>query len=358
MATDYYAVLGVDRSASTEQIKKAFRKIARETHPDANPNDPAAEAKFKLAAEAYEVLSNPERRRRYDRGDLIDLSDLFGGMGGFGGLDDVLRSVFGDSGIFGQRPQRRVRGRDILVTTEVSLEEAAFGTDAKVEYETLVDCADCSGSGSKRGVRPVTCPDCGGGGQVRTAQRSMFGTMMSVTTCPTCGGEGSLIKEPCPTCDGSGATRDLVSVAIEVPAGIDSGTRLRLTGRGEAGGRSGSAGDLFVEVSVTPDERFDRYGSDLLHTISLDVTEATLGTQIEVPTIDGQTQSLDIEPGVQPGERFVIPGKGMTVLGRRSRGDLVVEVQVEVPSSLTDEERALVERWAELRASRPVETEA
>lgn len=346
---DYYTILGVDRSASTEEIKKAFRKVARETHPDANPHDAEAEAKFKKAAEAYEVLSDPERRRRYDRGDTIDLSDLFGGIGS---LDDLLRSVFGESGLFRERPYRAPRGRDVLVRTSISLEQAATGTEAEVEYRTLTGCEACDGSGARVGSEPVTCPDCGGAGQVRMAQRSVFGTMMSINTCPTCRGEGSLIADPCPDCGGEGATPDTVTVNVEVPPGVSSGTRLRLSGRGESGGRAGQSGDLFVEVAVAEDPRFERLDADLIHRPGLGIAEATLGTRIEVPSINGESVDLEIPPGTQPGASFTFRGKGMPVLGRRQRGDLHVVVEVAIPESLSDEEEALLRRWADLRGER------
>jgi molecular chaperone DnaJ len=349
MAKNYYEILGVERSATTEEIKKAFRKVARETHPDANPNDPEAEARFKLAAEAYEVLSNAERRRRYDRGDTIDLSGLFGGAGG---LDDLLRSVFGDSGFFGSRPSRPPRGRDVLVRTKVTLEEAAFGTEATVEYEADSTCPECSGSGSSPGSHPVTCPDCGGAGQVRMSQRSVFGTMMSVTTCPTCRGDGSLIADPCTECSGTGTVPEKVTVDVEIPPGVSTGTRLRLTGRGESGGRRGHSGDLFVELIVGEDPRFERHESDLVHRTSIGIAEATLGTRIEVPTIDGELMPIEIPRGTQPGSLFTIPGYGMTRLGRRVRGDLMVVVDVAVPEDLDTEEEDLLRRWAELRGER------
>lgn len=345
MAADYYKVLGVERSATSEEIKKAFRKVARETHPDANPDDPTAEARFKQAAEAYEVLSDPSRRQRYDRGDTVDLSDLFAGVGGF---DDLIRSVFGDSGLFGGRPYRPPRGRDVLVRASVTLEEAAFGTEVEVQYSALSTCDVCEGTGASPGTHPVTCPDCGGGGQVRMAQRSVFGTMMSVTTCPTCKGEGALIADPCPECDGSGAKSGKKNVNVEVPAGVSRGTRLRMSGRGESGGRAGQPGDLFVEIDVEPDERFERRESDLVHSLNVSVPQATLGARIEVPTIDGESESLEIPAGTQPGAVFTFSGRGMPVLGRRQRGDMHVVVGVSIPDVLTSEEEQLVRRWSEL----------
>ena len=349
MASDYYGILGVSREASFEEIKKAFRRVARETHPDTNPGDPQAEKRFREAAEAYEVLSEPDRRSRYDRGDTIDLSDL---LGGFGGLDDLLRSVFGDGGVFGGGASRSSRGRDVLVRTEVSLEEAAFGSEAEVEYQTLVACPDCSGTGSEPGYDLATCPDCGGTGQVRVARRSLFGTMMSVTTCPRCGGEGALLTNPCAKCAGSGAVSENVTLSIEIPAGVSSGTRLRLSGRGESAGRAGPAGDLFVEVSVALDPRFERQDADLIHMVSIGLAEASLGTRLDIPLIEGGTTELEIKAATQPRSVFRIPGRGVTVLGRRSRGDLVVVVDVVVPSELSSEEETLLRRWAELRGEK------
>lgn len=349
MAQNYYAILGVEKTATTEEIKKAFRKVARETHPDANPDDPEAEERFKKAAEAYEVLSDADRRARYDRGDTIDLSSLFAGMGG---IDDLLRSVFGDSGLFGGRPYRPPRGRDVLVRASITLTEAAVGTESVVRYEAAVDCDVCAGSGAKEGTEPVTCPDCGGHGQVRVSQRSVFGTMMSVTTCPTCHGEGTLIADPCPECSGSGAKAEMVEVNVEVPAGVTTGTRLRLSGRGESGGRAGQPGDLFVELSVAPDPRFERVDTDLIHRVSVGLAEAALGTEVEIPTVYGDTVELEIPSGTQPGTKFSIDGQGMPLLGRRGRGNLHVVVDVVIPRSLTEEEESLLRRWAELRGER------
>ena len=346
---DYYKILGVERNATQEEIKKAFRKVARETHPDANPGDPEAEAQFKLAAEAYEVLSDPDKRRRHDRGDVIDLGDLFGGVGG---LDDLIRSVFGDSGLFGGRPYRQPRGSDILVRTDITLEQAAFGAETEIKYSTLLDCPVCVGTGAAPGTQPSTCPDCGGAGQVRMAQRSVFGTVMSVTTCPTCQGEGVLIAEPCEHCDGYGATSDDVAMNVEIPAGVTTGTRLRLSGRGESGGRAGHPGDLFVEVNVLPDERFERRDTDLVHRANIDVVEASLGMQLIVPTIDGEEDEIDVPPGTQPGTVFELSGKGMTALGRPGRGRMLVIVDVSIPEELSAEEEGLIRRLGDIRQSR------
>lgn len=349
MAKDYYAILGVGKDATGEEIKRAFRRIARATHPDANPGDPASEARFRDAAEAYEVLSDPDRRRRYDRGDTIDLSDLFAGWGGF---DDLLRSVFGDGQMFGGGSGRPARGRDVLIRVDIDLEGAAFGTEAPVSFLTKVTCLACAGTGAESDDGRSTCPECGGSGSVRMARRSLFGTMMTVGTCPTCRGEGALITNPCPVCSGLGTVEEERTVTVEVPAGVSTGTRLRLSGRGESGGRNGPAGDLYVEVHVTPDPRFERHDADLIHRLTIGIAEASLGTRITVPLVEGGTTDLDIPAGTQPGSVFQLPGLGVTRLGRRSRGDLHVVVAVEVPTDLSPEEEEILRRWADLRGER------
>ncbi len=352
MATDYYELLGVARDASAEDIKKAFRRVARETHPDANPDDPTAEARFKEVAEAYEVLKDPERRRRYDRGETFDIGDLFG-AGGFGGFEDILRSVFGDGSVFGQgRPQQQSRGRDVLARVNVSLEEACFGVEANVSFRTNVSCEVCSGSGAKPGTDRITCPTCQGAGAVRVQRRGILGTMMTVATCETCTGTGEVVSDPCERCTGVGIVPSDREVSVEIPPGVDNGTRLRLNREGEAAGRGGQPGDLFVEIRVQPDERFVRDGAELIHNVSIGIAEASLGTTIEIPLIDGKTHELDIPAGTQPGWATAIRGEGMSRLGRRGRGDLVVAVAVEVPADLSREERELLKRFAELRGEK------
>ena len=269
----------------------------------------------------------------------------------FSGRSSVSRALW--------RPTHRPhRGRDVMVGAEVTLEEAAFGTETVVDYPSLTGCETCGSSGASPGTHPVTCPDCGGGGQVRMAQRSVFGTMMSVTTCPTCQGEGSIVTDPCPDCTGSGARPNRVKVNVEVPAGVSDGTRLRIIGRGESSGRSGQAGDLFVEIAVSPDPRFERRDLDLVHRLIVGVPEATLGARIEVPTIDGVAENLDIPAGTQPGSIFTLSGRGMPQLGRRARGDMHVVVDVVIPEVTSDEEADLVRRWAELRGESANRTES
>ncbi len=348
MPPDYYALLGVAKDATTGEIKKAFRRIARDTHPDANPDDPEAASRFRAAAEAYEVLSDPDRRRRYDRGDTIDIGSLFGP----GGLDDLINSVFGGGGLFGSPPRRPARGRDVLVRAEIDLAAAAFGTSVPVRFQTRSTCGVCGGTGAATTSGRETCPDCGGTGSVRVARRSLFGTMMTVATCSRCHGEGVIISDPCPTCRGAGSADDEISVTVEVPAGVATGTRLRLSGRGESGGRSGPSGDLFVEIVVTPHPRFERIDDDLVLRASVGIAEATLGTRLEVPLIDGDVTLLDVPAGTQPGDVIHVPNAGMTRLGRRSRGDMHVVLGVVVPEDLSEEEEELLRRWADLRGER------
>lgn len=352
MAKDYYADLGVSRDATTEEIKRAFRRVARESHPDANPGDPAAEARFRHAAEAYEVLSNPDRRRSYDRGDVVDFGDLFSG---FGGLDDLIRSVFGDSGLFGGGGGRPVtnRGRDVLVAVEVDLGTTAFGGDAQVAFRTRNACETCAGEGTAPGTSPVTCPTCGGTGTVRVARRGLLGTMMTVTNCSTCGGHGTVVSDPCKTCHGIGAVPGDRNVKIEIPAGVTSGTRLRLTGRGEFPGRRGIAGDLHVEVRTLPHSEFERDGDDLIYRLRLGMAEAALGAKLEIPLLEGGTETHEVPPGTQPGTVFRLPGLGTAHLGKRGRGDLLAYVVVEVPTKLSPEEEEALRTFAQLRGERP-----
>lgn len=353
MASDYYAVLGVPRDASQDDIKKAFRRLARESHPDANPDDPTAEARFREIAEAYEVLSDPERRRRHDRGDTIDLGDLFGG--GFGGFDDLLRSVFGDLSGFGAGAGARgpERGRDILARVEVDLAEAAFGTTVDVAFRTNVVCAVCSGDGARPGSDRSICPTCSGSGAVRVARRGLLGTVMSVTTCGTCSGSGEVFADLCERCAGAGVYADDRSVKVEVPAGVSTGTRLRLSREGEAVARGGQAGDLFVETVVRPDPRFERDGDDLVYRTGIGVAEAALGTVLTAPLLEGGETQVAVPEGTQPGWITRVPGSGMTKLGRRGRGDLVISVDVRVPTDLSAEEEELLRQFAELRSERP-----
>ncbi len=354
MSKDYYDLLGVARDASAEEIKKAFRAKARDSHPDANPDDPGAEERFKEIAAAYEVLSDPTRRRSYDRGENIDLTDFFSG---FGGLDDLIRSVFGDSGIFGAGPVRtgNPRGRDILVRVPIDLASAAFGTQSDVAFRTNVLCGVCDGSGAEPGTSPVRCTNCAGTGAVRVTRRGLLGPMMQVMACEVCSGMGEMISDACHECGGNGVTPANRSVSVEIPAGVSSGTRLRLTGEGEAAPRRGRPGDLFVEIEVAADPRYERRGDDLVHRTSVGIAEAALGSEIDVPLIDGSSVPVEVPAGTQPGWTTKVPGAGMGRLGRRGRGDLYVVVDVSVPTKLSGEQEDLLRRFSELTGETPAE---
>jgi len=342
---DYYELLGVSRDASSDEIKKAFRRLARDSHPDANPDDPSAEARFRQYAEAYEVLSDPEKRTRYDRGDT--LGDLFSGLGSF---DDLLRSVFGDSGLFGSGGRTvDQRGRDIRVRLDIDLEDAAFGSVHEVQFRASVGCETCDGSGARPGSHKETCSTCGGAGQVRVARRSMFGSVMTVTACGTCQGLGQVIAEPCDACHGTGVTDGMRQVSVEVPQGVSDGTRLRLNREGEAGARGAPPGDLYVEMSVQAHDLFIRQGDDLIYELTIGIAQAALGSENDVPLLGGGMRRLETEAGTQPGDVIRIRGEGVGRLGRRGRGDLFVRVDVEVPKRLTIAEREILKRYAEAR---------
>ena len=346
MSKDFYDILGVSRDASTEEIKKAFRAKARDSHPDANPDDPTAEARFREIAEAYEVLSDPERRHRYDRGDTIDLNDLFASFGGF---DDLIRSVFGESGLFSTPTRQANRGRDVLVPARITLAEAAFGVTKELEFASLVGCEMCDGSGAAPGTNPETCSKCAGAGAVRVARRGFLGSVMTLTACDLCAGTGQMIRVRCETCHGKGLTSGERSVSVEIPGGVSEGTRLRLTGQGEPGSRGARRGDLYVEIRVEPDNRFVRDGDDLIFRIDLGVAQATLGTGVEVPLIEGGLEQVEVPRGTQPGTVFPLRGKGMERIGRRGRGDLLVEINVRVPEELSKEQEEALRAYASVR---------
>lgn len=351
---DYYKTLGVERGASQEEIKKKFRQLARDTHPDANPGDPAAEARFREIAEAYEVLSDPQRRAAYDRGEQLNVGDLFSS---FGGLDDILQQFFGGGfgGFGGARRRGPRRGSDVGVVVDVTLAEAAVGASRRIEVTAPERCPACAGSGAEPGSDPRRCPSCNGAGQVQVARQTMLGSMMTVTECATCRGQGEVIDEPCKQCSGSGRIDAAKSLTVEVPPGVDDGTRLRLSGRGGAGERGAPAGDLYVQVRVEASPDFTRIGSDLHHKVQLGIAEAALGKTVLVPLVDGSTTDIDIPSGTQSATVFRLGKQGMPRLQRRGRGDLLIEVEVLVPTDLTAEEEDALRAFAELRGEAPVE---
>jgi molecular chaperone DnaJ len=343
---DYYELLGVSRTATEAEIKKAFRAIARELHPDVS-DDPDAEERFKEIVEAYEVLSNAERRQLYDR---------FGHAGlrsrgyaptsfDFGTLGDLFSAFFGDD-LFGVGARRRgsARGADVAAEIEIELVEAARGVERDVPFKVAVPCAACQASGAEPGTAPVTCPTCGGSGRLQAVSDTVFGQFVRMQACGRCGGTGRVIEHPCHTCDGAGRVIEERSLAVEVPAGIHDGQRIRLGGEGHAGDLGARAGDLYVLVHVKPDPRFVREGNDLFATVDLTMTQAALGGKIGVPTLEGEIE-LELDPGTQPGEVRVLRGRGMPVLQGRGRGDLRLLVNVAVPRRLTEDQRGLLEQF-------------
>jgi molecular chaperone DnaJ len=343
MAGDYYQILGVERTDSEDDIKKAYRRLARQFHPDANQEDPDAEEKFKEIAEAYGVLSDPARRRDYDQFGTAKVP-----TGGFDPFD-LFASFFGGDPFrsYAQRGQSR-RGNDLVLELEVSLEEVVKGASKSVTIRNLTTCATCQGSGCKPGTSPERCSRCSGTGAVRQVGRSIFGNVMTSYTCPQCHGSGEEIASPCPECNGDGRMERVDEVPITVPAGVDDGVQLRISGRGEAGRRGGGVGDLYVAIRVAPHEGFQRQGDDLITRLTVPMTQAALGASIEFETFDGMV-SVAVAPGTQPGKVNRIKGKGVPRLGRTGRGDLLVEMGVEVPMHLNDEESKLLRRLAALR---------
>lgn len=343
---DHYEVLGVARTATADEIKKAYRRLARQHHPDINPEDAEAEVRFKEIALAYEVLSDPEQRRNYD---------MYGDAGpgaGYGGFGDIFDAFFGGGGgPFGtgaRGPSGPPRGDDLETVIDLSFEEAVFGVEAPVTIRTAVPCDACEATGAERGSSAVTCTECGGQGQVRRVRQSILGQMVTTGPCTRCGGMGTIIEHPCVECRGEGRRIDQQTYTIDVPAGIDSGSTLRLTGRGAAGPRGGGMGDLYVHVNVRPHERFEREGFDLHHELTIPFTQAALGAHLEFETLDS-TEDLVIEPGTQSGTVVRMKGRGVPHVEGRGRGDLLVSLRVETPVRLDAEEEQLLRQLAELR---------
>jgi molecular chaperone DnaJ len=355
---DFYELLGVSHSASPDEIKRAYRRKARELHPDANAGDTAAAERFKEVARAYAVLSDDEQRARYDRfgeagvggasgGPRMD--DVFGG----GGLNDLFDAFFGGQNPFGGGGGRRgptgpPRGQDMEIVADVSFEQAVFGATVPVTLKLPQRCTECGGSGAGSGTRPVTCADCNGLGQVQRIRQSLLGQMVTTATCPRCGGLGQVIATPCPTCRGEGRVTADHTYQVDVPAGVDTGSTLRLSGRGAAGPRGGPAGDLYVHLRVDEHDRYWRDGNDLVTTVPISIVQAALGTTVALPTLDGD-EELVIPAGTQPGREFTLRGRGVPRLQGRGRGDLRAQLVVQVPTKLDDEEQALLRQLAEKR---------
>lgn len=350
---DYYEVLGVTRAATEQDLKTAYRRLAHQYHPDKNQTDPEAEERFKEAAEAYAVLSNPEQRQRYDRfghaGVSSSAANAAWGAPGFGGIEDILGDLFGFGDVFGAagRPGSRrssaQRGADLRYDLEITLEQAAAGMTAQLRIPKLETCETCNGSGAAAGTKPETCRTCQGAGQVRFQQ----GFFSVSRTCSTCRGSGQVITSPCETCRGAGRVEREKSMEVRIPAGVETGSRLRLQAEGESGVQGGPAGDLYVVIHVAEHEEFERQGNNLYASVPITFAQAALGSEIEVKTLGGN-QSLKIPAGTQTGTVFRVRGQGMPVLGGRGKGDLFVSVSVITPTSLTREQRRVLEQLAKI----------
>jgi molecular chaperone DnaJ len=352
---DFYETLGVTRTADGKTVKAAFRKLAMQYHPDRNPGDHTAEIKFKEVNAAYECLKDPQKRAAYDRFGHAAFEN--GGMGGPGGfnadfgasMSDIFDSIFGDmmGGRRGSPRGGRERGADLRYNMEISLEEAYAGRTAEIAVPTKVTCETCKGSGSKPGSSPKTCSTCDGHGRVRAAQ----GFFSIERTCPTCNGRGSVISDPCLACNGAGRTTEERTLSVNIPAGIEDGTRIRLAGEGEAGVRGGPGGDLYIFLSIRPHEFFQRDGADIFCRVPISVTTAALGGEFQVPTIDGGQTRVKVPDGTQTGRQFRLKGKGMPVLRSGRVGDMYIQVDVETPRKLTRRQRELLEEFEKVSSA-------
>jgi molecular chaperone DnaJ len=353
---DYYEVLGVTRDADDATIKKAFRRLARELHPDVNRHDPDAEEKFKEAAEAYEVLSDSDRRATYDRYGREGLRSAGNAPNfeAFGSVSDIFEAFFGGSGAFGDlfgmaggRATGAIQGGDVAVSAEIELAEAASGAKVEVSYEAVALCKHCHGNGAEPGTPIETCTRCQGTGQLRAVSRTPFGQVMRTTACDVCGGDGKVAREPCKVCRGRGRKVERPKVKVDVPAGIADGQRIRIAGRGHAGERGGPPGDLYVLIHVREDPRFVRDGDDLVTAVDVAAPRASLGTTVQVETVHGEQVDVDIPAGTQPHETLIVRGAGMPSLRGRHTGNLRVLVNVVIPRHLSKEQRELVQQLAD-----------
>ncbi len=357
MKRDYYEVLGVSRDADIQQIKKAYRKLAREHHPDVNENDPESEEKFKEATEAYEVLCDGEKRNLYDTYGHEGLRRGTGGPGGAGfdgfpGFSDIFENIFGSfgGGAFGGsfggggRPAGPARGDDLAVDIELTLEEAAFGVEKEITFRAQGTCQVCEGAGTANASSVKTCQECGGHGVVRTVRRTVLGQFMQTGVCPQCAGTGQVIEDPCKECRGAGRLVMERKVTVQVPAGIDAGQRIRVSGRGGAGERGARPGDLYVRVSIEPHELFTRRQDDILYGVDLTMCQAALGAMLTIPTLDGE-EEVEFAAGTQPDDLKVLRGKGVTHLNGHGRGDEIIQVRVLIPHDLDERQRQLLREF-------------
>lgn len=344
---DYYEVLGVSRSADANELKKAYRRLAREYHPDVNKDAGAAE-RFKEANEAYEVLSDSEKRRAYDRFGHAGVEGSVGGFSdfGFGGFGDIFEEFFGFG--TGSRSRRRGprRGGDLQYDLEISLEEAVFGCEKDVQMQRLEVCTACQGSRAEPGTTPVRCNQCNGTGEVRNVQQSILGSFVNVMTCPTCQGVGEIVTTPCSQCNGRGQVHANKTITVKIPAGVDNGTRIRLAGEGEAGLNGGPPGNLYVLLQVSPHPIFRRNGDDIVLELSVNIAQAALGDKVTIPTLEGE-ESVQISAGTQTGRIFRLRGRGVPHLRRGGRGDLLIVTQVAVPTKLDEHQKELFRELGE-----------
>lgn len=357
MKRDYYDVLGVSRGADIQEIKKAYRKLARRHHPDVNGNDPGSEDRFKEATEAYEVLCDPEKRNLYDSYGHEGLRHGAGGAGfdGFGGFSDIF-SIFdtftggafggGFAGSAGGRAAAPARGDDLAVEVRLTLEEAAFGIEKEITFQGYGACPDCEGAGTTDPSSIKTCRECGGRGLVRRVRRTVLGQILQTDPCPGCSGSGQVIEQPCDGCHGAGRSYTERKVTVQIPAGIDAGQRIRVAGKGGAGERGARAGDLYVHIRTVPHDHFERHGDDILLKVEITMTQAALGTTMTVPTLDGE-EEVEFRPGTQPEEVKVLSGKGVPHLNNHGRGDQHVHVKVLVPYELDDRQKRLLDEFDE-----------
>lgn len=364
---DYYEVLGVNRSASEEEIKKAYRKLAVQFHPDKNPGDARAEERFKEATEAYEVLKDSTKRRQYDQlGHAAFSQGPAPGSAGYGGFDisDALRAFMRDFGGFGdvdemfgsRRGRRRARGQDLQVRLPLTLEEIATGVEKKIKLNKLKECDTCNGTGAAPGSELHTCPTCSGAGEVRQVSRSILGQFINVTTCPQCHGEGEILVKPCPECSGQGRVRGTTMLNVKVPAGVAAGNYIPIHGAGNAAGRGGEPGDVLVVIEEKEHDLFVRHHEHMVYEMPISVAQAALGDQVTVPTLDG-TAPLSIPAGTQSDKIFKLSGRGLPRLNGRGRGDLLVKVTVWVPSKLSAEQKALFQKLAQTEGLKPPRTD-
>jgi len=346
VAADHYEVLGVERDAGPDEIKKAYRRLARELHPDVNPSPEAAE-RFKLVTHAYDVLSDPKQREQYDLGPQ---AGPFGGAQGFGGFEDIFSTFFGGGG-GGRGPKsRRERGQDALLRVEIDLADVVFGAHRDLEVDTAVVCDRCGGSCCEPGTHPVTCDICGGSGSIQRSVRSLLGNVMTSSPCGTCRGYGTVIATPCVTCQGQGRVRARKTIPVEIPAGVDTGLRLQLPNQGEAGPAGGPNGDLYLEIKVKHDDVFSRDGDDLLATLEVSMVDAILGTHASFSALDGPVD-VEVHAGTQSAEIVTVKNRGITRLRGNGRGDLRIGIQVVTPTKLGRSERDLIEKFAKQHKS-------